>query len=359
MPPQPRKKTSKKRKTPRTQTTKRKRTPKKTKSRVKKDLLIALVLIVLVFVGGAGYYYNKNDIADGVQKKVDSERVSVQKEKKTIEAKEKKKKNTEEQSVAVEKRSELQAAREIAKQREIAMNASYDNLPGEDTLHTKQPAVDRSKRPKLVIIIDDVATPKQLKEMQSIPLKLTPSLFPPSKFSPQTVQMAKKLKHYMVHFPMQAAHHPRAAMPNTITVKDSEKQMRARVKDLRKWFPSCIYTNNHTGSVFTSDHRALYTAYGLLKEEGFVFVDSRTSPRSKGKRVAEEYGDFYLHRDVFIDNVQKFGEIRKQLKAAVKKAKQRGYAIAIGHPHTMTMRTLKNSLDILVDVDVVYLDELY
>ncbi len=163
----------------------------------------------------------------------------------------------------------------------------------------------------------------------------------------------------MVHFPMQAEHYPRGAMPNTSTVKDSEKQMRTRVKNLRKWFPAALYTNNHTGSVFTSDYRALHTMYGLLKEEGFVFVDSRTSSKSKGKKVAKEYGDFYLHRDVFIDNVQKFGEIRKQLKAAVKKAKQRGYAIAIGHPHAITLRSLKNSLDILVDVDVVYLDELF
>ena len=359
MPPRPRKKTPKKRKTPvAKKTTKRKRTPKKTKSRVKKDLLIALMLIALVFVGGAGYYYNKSDSNNGIEKKVDSSKANVQKEKKPVEVKEKKKKNSEEKSTEAEKRSESQAARQIAKQRAIAMNATYDDLSEEDTSHVIQPAVDRSKRPKLVIIIDDVATPKQLKEIRSIPLKLTPSLFPPSKFSTQTAKMAKKLKHYMVHFPMQAGNHPSGAMPNTITIRDSIEKMRARVKNIRKWFPSCVYTNNHTGSVFTSDYRALHTMYGILKEEGFVFVDSRTSPKSKGKRVAKEYGDFYPYRDVFIDNVQKFGAIRKQLKVAVKKAKKRGYAIAIGHPHTMTMRTLKNSLDILVDVDVVYLDEL-
>ena len=358
MPSQPRKKTSKKRKTSHTQKSKRKQTPKKTKSRVIRDLLIALVLIGLVFAAGMGYYHTKSDTDAVVQKKVDSKRVHVQKKKKPIEVKKKKKKNTEKHSVSAEKRSELQAARQIAKQREIAMNTSYREDSQKSAGHVKQPDVDRSRRPKLVIIIDDVATPKQLKEIQSIHLNLTPSLFPPSRLSTQTAKMAKKLKHYMVHFPMQAGNHPRAAMPNTITVKDSKKQMRARVKDIRKWFPACIYTNNHTGSVFTSDYHALHTMYGLLREEGFIFVDSRTSSKSKGKRVAKEYGDFYLHRDVFIDNIQKFGAIRKQLKIAVKKAKERGYAIAIGHPHAITLRSLKNSLDILVDVDVVYLDTL-
>jgi polysaccharide deacetylase 2 family uncharacterized protein YibQ len=134
--------------------------------------------------------------------------------------------------------------------------------------------------------------------------------------------------------------------------------MRSRVKDLRKWFPSCTYTNNHTGSVFTSDYRALHTAYGILKEEGFIFIDSRTSAKTKGKKVARSYGDFYLHRDVFIDNVQNFNAIRKQLRTAVKKAQKRGYAIAIGHPHAATFDTLKKSGDILSAVDVVYIDEL-
>jgi polysaccharide deacetylase 2 family uncharacterized protein YibQ len=215
-----------------------------------------------------------------------------------------------------------------------------------------------AKRPKLVIIIDDVASPKQLKEIQSIPLHLTPSIFPPSRFSRSTEAMAKQLKHYMIHFPMQAANHPYGAMPNTVTLRDSKEQLRARVKNLRRWFPYCVYINNHTGSVFTSDYRSLHTLYGILKEEGFVFLDSRTSIKTQGERVAREYGDRYLFRDVFIDNVQTFGAIRKQLKAAVAKAKKRGYAIAIGHAHSMTMQSLRRSLDILADVDVVYLDEL-
>ncbi len=364
---QPRKKTpqkniNKKRKIPRKQTSRKKRTSKKTKSSVKKDILIALVLMVLVFLGGTGYYFSKNNTSDNrVEKKQENKRVIAQKKKKPVEVKvkEKKKENSEQQLVEVENKSEFLAAKQITKQREIAMNASYEDTFEESTLHIKPPVLDRNKRPRLVIIIDDVANPKQLRQIQAVPLKLTPSIFPPSRNLTSTAKMAKNLRHYMIHFPMQAGSYPSGAMLNTMTIRDSKAKMRARVKDLRKWFPSCVYINNHTGSVFTSDYRALHTMVGLLKEEGFVFVDSRTSSKSKGKRVAKEYGDFYLHRDVFIDNVQQFGAIRKQLKRAVKKAKQRGYAIAIGHPHNITLRSLKNSLDILVDVDVVYLDELF
>ncbi|MEA3454973.1 MAG: divergent polysaccharide deacetylase family protein [Campylobacterota bacterium] len=324
--------------------------------------MIALVLMVLVLMGGTGYYFSKSDAFDaGAKENQKYEKVTMQKEKRTAEVsvKEKIKKNSEQQLTAIEEKEKSRDAQQIAKQRKIAMNASYEDTSEESTLHIKSPVVDRSRRPRLVIIIDDVATPKQLSEIQAVPLKLTPSLFPPSNHAISTVKMAKNLKHYMVHFPMEAGDHPRGAMPNTVTIRDSKAKIRARVKELRKWFPASLYINNHTGSVFTADYKAMQIMYGLLKEEGFLFLDSRTSPKSKGKRVANEYGDFYLHRDVFIDNVQKFGAIRKQLKFAVKKAKQRGYAIAIGHPHRITLRSLKNSLDILVDVDVVYLDELF
>jgi len=220
------------------------------------------------------------------------------------------------------------------------------------------PVIDRHKPPKLVIIIDDVATPEQLRRIRSIPLKLTPSIFPPSDHLESTAKMARKLTHYMVHFPIQAGNYPHGAMPNTLTVTDSRAKIKTRIKALRRWFPSCVYINNHTGSVFTSDYKALHRLYGLLKEEGFLFLDSRTSSKSKGKKVSASYGDFYLYRDVFIDNIQSFAAIRKQLKSAVAIAKKRGYAIAIGHPHQTTLKTLKNSLDLLVHVDVVYLDEL-
>ena len=366
MPSQPRKKTPKKRQTSRTKTTKRKQSAKKPQSRVIRDLWIALVLMILVFAAGSGYYFYKveNKTEFLAAKKIDSQREKAMKaiykdeplvtEKKSI---------SHSKSPDIVKEITYFGAGTLVPSKLPTLDLDFESKAQAPKTKNRNspvvaPVIVRGKRPRLVIIIDDVATAGQLRRVQSVPLKLTPSIFPPSKRVRSTLKMTKKLKHYMVHFPMEAGNHPRGSMLNTLTIKDSKEQMRARVKSLRKWFPSCIYTNNHTGSVFTSDYQALHTIYGLLKDEGFVFVDSHTSHKSKGKRVAKEYGDFYLHRDVFIDNIQKFAAIRKQLKLAVKIAKKRGYAIAIGHPHTITIRSLKSSLDILRDVDVVYLDEL-
>ena len=222
------------------------------------------------------------------------------------------------------------------------------------TLHSQM-----DKRSKLVIIIDDVSTPRQLKSISKIPYHITPSIFPPSKNLPYTSKMAKGLQHYMVHLPMEAPHHPQYAMANTLTTDDSHSKMVKRVEDLRRWFPTAIFVNNHTGSVFTSNYRALYDLYGILKENGFVFIDSRTTPKSKGAVVAKRYNDIYIHNSYFLDNIREDREIRRELKRAVKLSKRDGFAIVIGHPHRVTLRTISNSRDILKEVDVVYIDELF
>lgn len=360
MPSQARKKTPKK----------RKRIYKKTDSGIKRDLLILSLLIVLVIAVGTGYYWGKSSLSAAEAKtKPLKKEILLKKDKLPIE----RDRSLKEPDVGYckakpskirlwlfeSKEPDVGYCRVEPEELDIEVGSTRDRAKtASGREHTKAPILERNGYPKLVIIIDDVATPKQLKKILAVPFKLTPSIFPPSKRLKSTAKMAKNLKHYMIHLPMQAVNHPSGAMPNTLKIKDSKDIFRHRVQALRRWFPSALYVNNHTGSLFTSDHRSMHTLYGVLKEEGFLFLDSRTSHRSKAERVAKEYGDFYLHRDIFLDNIRKYSAIRKQLKLAIKKAKSRGYAIAIGHPHNITLESLKNSPDILAEVEVVYLDEL-
>lgn len=99
----------------------------------------------------------------------------------------------------------------------------------------------------------------------------------------------------------------------------------------------------------------LYTA---LKKEGFIFVDSRTIASTKVPKIAKKFGDVYMARDTFIDNVHNVQTIHKQLRKAVEIAKKRGHAVAIGHPHDITMKALSRAGTILKDVELVYIDDL-
>lgn len=217
----------------------------------------------------------------------------------------------------------------------------------------------RSTKAKLAIIIDDVSNSQQLNKIRSLPLKLTPSIFPPSEFSPASHRLAVGLKHYMVHLPMESASVQMNAMSKTLKVNDTPQKVRKRVEEIRKIFPTAKYLNNHTGSVYTSNEKAMAMLYPILRDNGFIFVDSRTSPNTKVRKIVHAYKDLYIYRDTFLDNVQNVNAIRKQLREAVKTAKKNGHAIAIAHPHVLTFQALASAEDILKEVEVVYLDELF
>jgi polysaccharide deacetylase 2 family uncharacterized protein YibQ len=217
----------------------------------------------------------------------------------------------------------------------------------------------RGGRPKLVIIIDDISNRRQLHRIQALGMPITPSIFPPSKLSMTSYRLARGLKHYMVHLPMESGNRQFNTQYKTLKCSFSKTRMRARVKEIRKLFPSARYINNHTGSIFTSHYQAMYRLYGMMKKEGFLFVDSRTTGATQVKKIAHAYGDDYIARDVFIDNIQTVSAIHRQLKKVVRIAKKRGYAIAIGHPHEITMQALAAAKDIFRGVELVYIDQIY
>ena len=227
-------------------------------------------------------------------------------------------------------------------------NASRETLP---TAH--------HGRPQLVLIIDDVSQPRQLAAIRALPYHITPSIFPPSKMNRNTPVMAGALKHFMIHLPLESGSAKMNRFTKTLFVDDGPERVRKRVEEIRKLFPGAHYVNNHTGSVFTSNYGAMYHLFGDLKKEGFVFLDSRTTGHSVVRRVAADYHAPYLSRDIFLDNVQNRAAILHQLKRAVRIAKKRGYAIAIGHPHPATLNALRHAGKILEGVETVYFDEFY
>jgi len=229
----------------------------------------------------------------------------------------------------------------------------------EDVVHYEETiSASKSEKPKLVIIIDDVSSRSQLEQIRALGLKLTPSIFPPYSLSPSNQKLAEGLKHYMIHLPMESGK-VFDKQEKTLMVTDTPEMIEARVRELRSLFPAARFVNNHTGSVFTGHYPAMERLYQALLKEGFVFVDSRTIAGSKVPQIAKKYAQHYISRDIFIDNKHNVSYIHKQLKQAVKIAQKRGYAIAIGHPHEVTLQALASAGEILKEIEIVYIDELY
>lgn len=212
-------------------------------------------------------------------------------------------------------------------------------------------------KPKLAIIIDDVSTKYQLKKIQDIGYITTPSFMPPTPRHPNSAKIAQSLPFFMIHFPLEASNFS-AEEKDTLHIDDSYEKIEKRVAQIRQWYPNAKYTNNHTGSKFTSNEEAMDKLFKALKKYDFIFMDSRTTAKSVGKEMAQKHDMPYIVRNVFLDNEQDFEYIQNQLKKAIKIAKEKGQAIAICHPHSITMKVLKESKHLLKDLDLVYLNQL-
>ncbi|EAI9131095.1 divergent polysaccharide deacetylase family protein [Campylobacter upsaliensis] len=213
------------------------------------------------------------------------------------------------------------------------------------------------QKPKLAIIIDDMANEEQTRSLKALNLKLNPSFFPSHALHPNTPKLAKEFEFYMVHLPLKAL-----SFQNKMSVlspEDSEEEIEKTIAKIKGEFKNLKFINNHTGSLFTSDEEAMRKLYKALDKYHLSFVDSKTIHNSKAPKIAKEMQKIYIKRDVFLDNEDDVDYVKNQLLSAVKLAQKKGYAIAIGHPKKNTFKALKESKELLKSVDLVYLSELY
>lgn len=353
----------------------------KAKTRSNRKVLIRWVIAGLVVVGLAivvGYSYMKSKQRSGGVA-VDNEVIypysqkEILKELSHITAKHPKKNHTKEAKYTSSKTSLKRHSNATSGSRHRTINEAklkrkttkkqpeeqHSKFATRKRKNSKTTLAYRGKRPKLVIIIDDVHTRAQIEEIRALPFSVTPSIFPPYSLAKHSEKLAEGLRHYMIHLPMESGSTQFNKQTKTLMRSFSKSQIHKRIKELRRLFPDAAYINNHTGSTFTSSYRAMKQLYDILKLEGFDFVDSFTVGSSKVKKIAHEEGDAYIRRDIFIDNKQNIGYILKQLKKAVRIAKRKGYAIAIGHPHKTTIGALEEAKPILKGIDVVYIDQIY
>lgn len=149
----------------------------------------------------------------------------------------------------------------------------------------------------------------------------------------------------MIHIPMQAKEWPeRRLESNGLLVSMDDAAISERLEEFMRTLPGAIGANNHMGSEFTEHEDKMRVVLNTLKERGLFFVDSVTTPRSVGMRLAQELGMETGRRSVFLDNEQDNAYIRGQLNQAVRLAKKTGGVIAICHPHPATIHVLEAAL---------------
>jgi polysaccharide deacetylase 2 family uncharacterized protein YibQ len=83
----------------------------------------------------------------------------------------------------------------------------------------------------------------------------------------------------------------------------------------------------------------------VLRDRRLFYVDSRTTAVTVAYDTAQDFGVQSAFRNVpFLDDVTEVTAVRKQLELALRRAREKGEAVAIGHPHPATLQALREVL---------------
>ena len=208
---------------------------------------------------------------------------------------------------------------------------------------------DREVLPRIAIIIDDMGHHKKMGgELLDLDLNLTFSFLPHAPFTQEQEQRAWQMsRDILVHMPMEPRDSSFNPGPGTLYLKDSAEIRNQFVEQNILRVPHAIGVNNHMGSKFTSNRRAMHEVMSVLKEKGLFFVDSLTTSSSVGASEARNMGVRTGRRSIFLDNSQTQEDICRQLKRLVTYAKKNGTGIGIGHPNRATVNALKSCKELL------------
>lgn len=205
---------------------------------------------------------------------------------------------------------------------------------------------EKNGTPRLAIILDDLGSDRAAADaIFALHYPLTISVLPSHAHSAEIAEEAHRRGYeVMLHLPMQSvgnetpeAHELHPGMPADDIPVLFEQMMQS--------VPNATGVNNHQGSQATADPALMEELMPILQKWNLFYVDSRTTAATVAYDTAQRLGVRSGFRNVpFLDDVAEVSAVRKQLELALRGTKDKGEAIAIGHPHPATLKALSEVL---------------
>jgi polysaccharide deacetylase 2 family uncharacterized protein YibQ len=206
-----------------------------------------------------------------------------------------------------------------------------------------QPQIDGAK---LAIILDDLGSDRAAAEaIFAMPYPLTISVLPNHAHSVEIAEEAHRRGYQvLLHLPMQAAGNEKAEAQE-LRPGMASTEVALLVDQMLQAVPYVAGVNNHQGSQATSDSALMSELMPVLRDRKLFYVDSRTTAATVAFDIAREDGVRSAFRNVpFLDDVAEVAAVRNQLELALRGAREKGEALAIGHPHPATLQALREVL---------------
>lgn len=198
------------------------------------------------------------------------------------------------------------------------------------------------------IIIDDIGYKHTDQQFTLLPKEISFAILPHAHYSYDLgLQAGEQGRDVMLHLPLESIV-PSGQLGDgaLMTYMDSNELQHTFAQALAS-VPNAVGINNHMGSKFTQLSGPLYALMDLVAQQQLFFIDSRTTPFSRGESIARQKGIETASRNVFLDHVTSADFIEGQFQHLIRKAKRNGHALAIGHPHDKTLAFLLKNLPLL------------
>ncbi len=196
--------------------------------------------------------------------------------------------------------------------------------------------------PRIGVVIDDLGLDrKRTERAMRLPAPVTLAFLPYGRRLGDETARARKSGHeILVHVPMEPEGKGADPGPNALLTGSGTAELRVRLDWALSRFDGYVGINNHMGSKFTSDPKAMDLIAAELKARGLLFLDSRTAKSAVAFDRARAAGVPAAVRQVFLDRDPARKAIDAELKRLEDLARRHGSAIAIGHPHDKTLDAL-------------------
>lgn len=196
--------------------------------------------------------------------------------------------------------------------------------------------------PKMVIVIDDIGESlADVRALLSLDFPVTFAIWPHATYAKKAAMLIySEGKEIILHQPMQAIDAKTDPGKGALYVGMSTQEIRQILQANLALVPHVIGLNNHMGSRFTQD-AGIRTVCDVLKERRLFALDSVTHVNTIFYNEAQKKGLPSARRNVFLDAVAGEKNVLFELDRAEGIAKEKGLAIAIGHPFATTISGLQ------------------
>lgn len=201
---------------------------------------------------------------------------------------------------------------------------------------------------QIAVIIDDIGYDlRVVEELAGIPAPIAFAVLP---HAPHAAEAARRLhaagKEILLHLPMEPHSYPGESPGAGALMADMNgAEIRRQIREDLEVVPFVSGVNNHMGSRFMEDGARLAIVMEELRRRGLFFVDSRTTPDSRGMASAGRAGVRFAARDLFIDHAPGYAAALESLTGPSRPGRGNDAPVLmIGHPHAQTVKAIRDAL---------------